>query len=248
VLEHHIRGHGPTIVFVHGSTLDHRMWQPQVDALAGGYRTVTYDRRGHGRAPAPTGRYRHVDDLAAICDSLGGEVHVVAHSVGGLHALELALVRPVASLILIAMGGGTTVPFPPELIAMVGTLRAAAARDLAAARRMWSHTEFFAPARERPALAAALDRMLADYSGWHWRHEDPAEELTPPVATRLEEITAPALVVIGERDLPYNKAVAEELERRLPKVRRMDVPGVGHMASMEAPEAVTRAIREHVPR
>ena len=44
-----------------GSSL--AMWDPQADAIARVFRVVSYDLRGHGRGPAPSGPYT-VADLA----------------------------------------------------------------------------------------------------------------------------------------------------------------------------------------
>jgi len=38
----------PTVVFLHGATLDHHAWDPQVNVLREHYRTVAVDLRGHG--------------------------------------------------------------------------------------------------------------------------------------------------------------------------------------------------------
>ncbi len=40
----------PVVVLLHGATLDHRSWAPQVDELAVRYRVVVPDLRGHGES------------------------------------------------------------------------------------------------------------------------------------------------------------------------------------------------------
>jgi len=80
--------------------------------------------------------------------------------------------------------------------------------------------------------------MLRDYSGWHWRNDNPARNLDPPVATRLAEVRAPTTVLVGERDLPYNVAVAETLAQGIPAARLVRVAGAGHMLGMESPAAL----------
>ena len=239
------RGAGDdALLFMHGFTLDHRMWAPQLAALPPDRSAVAYDLRGMGRSalPDPAVPYRHVDDAAALCDELGlARVHVVGHSISGLYALELALLRPalVARITLVGMSGLGTIPFPPDVQALFGAVRAAAAAgDLASAKRQWAAGGWFTPARERPAVAAALDDMLRDYSGWHWRSDNPARNLEPPVAARLAEVAAPTTVVVGERDLPYNLAVAEALAQGIPDARLVRIAGAGHMIGMETPAAL----------
>ena len=41
---------GPTVVLLHGATLDHRAWAPQVEALQGRFRLVVPDLRAHGES------------------------------------------------------------------------------------------------------------------------------------------------------------------------------------------------------
>ena len=46
-------GQGPTLVFIHGFSLDSRMWDDQFETFARDYHVIRYDLRGFGRsAPA----------------------------------------------------------------------------------------------------------------------------------------------------------------------------------------------------
>ena len=62
-------GPGPAGIFSHGLFMDHEMFAPQVEALKGRYRCITWDERGHaGTASdtlAPFSYYDSADDLAA---------------------------------------------------------------------------------------------------------------------------------------------------------------------------------------
>jgi 3-oxoadipate enol-lactonase len=234
------------IVFLHGFTLDHRMWRRQLDALGDEHRCVAWDARGFGRSSMPTAPYAHWRDAAAVCDRLGiDRVLAVGHSIGGHQLLELALARPglVVGFVAVALSGLASVPFPDDVKAMFGAVRKAANDEgIEAAKKIWSRAGWFASAREDPALARELDGWLADYSGWHWTHDNPAQNLTPPPADRLAELSIPTLVVTGARDLPYNDAIGDLLVRSLPGSRRLHLEGAGHMTNMEAPDAVNGAI------
>jgi pimeloyl-ACP methyl ester carboxylesterase len=252
-LYYEARGAGPALLFLHGFTLDHRMWSRQVDALARGHRVVSYDARGFGRSAMPgEAAYRHCDDAAALCAHLGLErVIAVGHSIGGHQTLELALDRPdlVAGWVSICPAGLASVPFPAELSRMFGDIRRAArAGDLDAARAIWGRCGWFTPARETPALAAEIDRMFADYSCWHWTHDNPARNLEPPAATRLAALRVPALVITGGRDFAYNNAIGDELCAAIPGAAALRLPRAGHMANMEEPREVSGAIAAFVER
>ena len=61
------------IVLLHGMTLDHRMWNPQIEVLKENYRVITYDIRGHGKTDVVDGQYTYrmfTDDLVALLDYL----------------------------------------------------------------------------------------------------------------------------------------------------------------------------------
>jgi pimeloyl-ACP methyl ester carboxylesterase len=245
-LHYETRGAGAAILFVHGFTLDRRMWRRQVDALADRFRVVAVDARGFGRSAMPTAEpYRHCDDLAALCAHLGlARVVAVGHSIGGHQTLELALTRPdlVAGWVGVAASGLAGIPFPPDIVSTFAAIRQAAGESVDEAKRIWSACGWFTSSRESPSLRAELDAMLADYTGWHWTHVNPATNLDPPAAERLDALRVPALVITGDRDLPYNDVVGDALVARVRGAVRLRLTGAGHMANMEEPDAVSGAI------
>jgi pimeloyl-ACP methyl ester carboxylesterase len=52
----------------------------------------------------------------------------------------------------------------------------------------------------------------------------------------------PVLAIVGEQDIPDFLQITELVCQQLPQARKLVVPGVGHMANMEAPEQVTEAM------
>ena len=96
----------PLIVFSNSLGTDLRIWDLVVERLAGRYRMLRYDKRGHGLSETPPGPYRlsdHVNDLAALMEHLSlNRAAIVGLSVGGLIAQGMAASRPerVAALVL----------------------------------------------------------------------------------------------------------------------------------------------------
>jgi pimeloyl-ACP methyl ester carboxylesterase len=93
-----------TVVFVHGWTLDHRLWRRQVAdlvrRLGTPVRLLAFDLRGHGRS-SPTRRGGATieqlgDDLAAVLRERApsGRVILVGHSLGGMAVMEYAHRHP----------------------------------------------------------------------------------------------------------------------------------------------------------
>jgi non-heme chloroperoxidase len=80
-------GSGKPIVLVHGYPLNGNSWERQErELLAGGYRVISYDRRGFGRSSQPTVGYDYdtfAADLNALLDHLGlTEVDLAGFSMG----------------------------------------------------------------------------------------------------------------------------------------------------------------------
>lgn len=81
-------GRGPVVMFSHGWPLNADAWDGQMLFLVqNGFRTIAYDRRGHGRSSQPSSgndMNTYADDLAAVIDELDvHDVTLVGHSTGG---------------------------------------------------------------------------------------------------------------------------------------------------------------------
>jgi pimeloyl-ACP methyl ester carboxylesterase len=243
------RGSGPSILLLHGFALDRRMWRPQLEALSEDFRVVAYDTRGFGRSAMPeTEPFRHCDDAAALVESLGlAPVVAVGHSIGAHHMLELAITRPdlVRAYVAVCPSGLAGTPFPPAITATFAAIkRCVKEGSIEAAKAEWGKCAWFDSSRGNPELEGELGAMLADYSGWHWTHDNPVQNIVPPAAERLAEVTQPTVVMSGARDIEYNTVIADRLCRGIQHAKRLILPDAGHMASMEAPATVSRAIAE----
>lgn len=235
-LYYELAGAGEPVVFIHGFSLDRRMWDDQFDVFVQLYRVLRYDVRGFGRSSLPTtAPYSQTDDLLALLNHFQlAPAHIIGLSMGGGIALDFALVHPEAtrSLTLVdaAMGGFAWTKdwgLPATLAHLDG---------VETAKRAWLADELFAPANEQPIVVARLAQMVADYSGYHWLNRDPGRWADLPANRPLEQVRVPTLVLIGERDVPDFQRIAETIAARAPSARLVTLPGVGHMSNMEAPE------------
>ncbi|WBL77290.1 alpha/beta hydrolase [Bradyrhizobium xenonodulans] len=89
-------GEGTSIVLVHGSTADYRIWDAQFRVFSASYRVVAvslrhfYPERWDG-AGTDFSIEQHAQDVAALIERLNlGKVHLVGHSRGGAVAVEVA--------------------------------------------------------------------------------------------------------------------------------------------------------------
>lgn len=233
-------GEGMPVVFVHGLCLDTRMWDDQFEAAAEHFRAIRYDVRGFGKSSRPDGRpFRHADDLRALLAYLDlPQANVVGLSMGGRIALHHALLYPEAtrSLVLVdsALDG---YDWSDEWVASLDAISECAQREgPAAANAMWLHHELFASARDRASCAARLAQIVGDDSGWNWVNESYAQGIVPPGGSRLHEVAAQTLVIVGERDLDDFQRISERLGDEIRSASKAVIVGAGHMSNMEEPE------------
>ncbi|MGQ0604196.1 MAG: alpha/beta fold hydrolase [Anaerolineales bacterium] len=236
-------GEGPPLVLIHGFALDARMWDDQVAPFAERHRLLRYDLRGFGRSSPPTAEYAHTDDLAALMHHLGlDSAHVIGLSMGGGVAADFALAYPerVRSLVLVdaALGGF------PWSVDWGHISRAARADGVAAGQAAFLNDGLFEAIRALPAPWARLQQIVNDYSGFHWLNPSTERRPTHEPFTQLERLTAPILVLVGERDLPDFRRIADAIAQRAPNARNVVLPSLGHMPNMEAPERFNPLVME----
>jgi 3-oxoadipate enol-lactonase len=248
-LRYSTAGTGQPVVLIHGLGLDASMWEPQWRLIAQEFRAIRYDIRGFGSSTLPAGPYSHADDLLALLDFLNARpAHVVGLSMGGRVALQIALEHPdaVRSLTLIdpALDGFSwSEGWTRQMKAIQAMARTG---DLETAKQLWLAHELFGPARRDPQLAPQLKAMVEGYSAWHWCNSDPVRRGSSPAIRELARVSHRTLVLVGELDLADFQAIARHLAADIPRATLHTVAGAGHMANMEAPDAVNDLLLAHL--
>lgn len=243
-----VRGEGPPVLFVHGFPLDHAMWSHQLSALEG-WRRIAPDLRGAGDSDVPPQDYsmgRYADDLRAACDALDvADAVCCGFSMGGyvlfeflrryrsrVRALVLCDTRPEADT---AEGKRAR----DENAALVEHDGVGALADRVVPKLFGATTRAGRPelvelvremARRQPAagVIGAL-RAMGD---------------RPDATVLLGGVTVPTLVLHGAEDEVAPPAVARAMAARIPGARYVELRGAGHLAPLEQPEGVTRALQE----
>jgi 3-oxoadipate enol-lactonase len=247
-LYYEVAGDGPPVLFVHGFSLDTRMWDDQWATFAPRYRVVRVDLRGFGRSEQEPVPYSDLEDLVALLDHLRIErAHIIGLSMGAVVVVDFAIAHPerVASLVAVDGGPGGMGAPPPEM----QTITALAADGrMSEALEAWLATALFAPANEQPHVAARLREIVSDYGWWRARHLGLLVGIEPAAAARLDEITAPTLVVVGERERPGVRAGCDALGAGIRGAQMVILPDVGHMSNMEDPAGFNDAVSEFLAR
>ncbi|MGP3983735.1 alpha/beta fold hydrolase [Streptomyces sp. KR80] len=266
----HVEVHGPegapTVVLVHGWTCSTAFWARVVRGLAGDHRVVVYDQRGHGRSPARNlGAYSTralADDLEAVLGAVltAGERAVLAgHSMGGM-TLMAAAGRPAlrehaAAALLCSTGSSRLLADATVVPLRSGRVRTRLHRALLGSRAplgpvtplaKWLLKYATMGPGSDPEMVAACARIVhacprAVRAAWAGVLAD------LDLDSELGRLTVPTAVLAGTADRLTAVAHARRLAAALPHcVGLTELPGLGHMTPMEAPERVTGAIRELV--
>jgi pimeloyl-ACP methyl ester carboxylesterase len=248
-------GSGTPMLFSCGYATTRENFRPQVAPLvAAGARVVLWDYRGHGESDAPEdpaaySMERVLDDMGRVLDwaAAGQRAVLAGFSFGGLASLHFALRQPgrVRALALLDTGPGfknaeaqarwlAQVERTAEILETRGFAGFLAGRGAATA--IGRRPELPAARHAARAIAAQSVHGVACFGRR-------VAGLAPGCIDELARIALPALVVVGEQDEAYLRA-ADVLSARLPRAKRVVIPGAGHVVTLEEPDAVNRTLVE----
>jgi len=247
-------GEGMPVIFLHAGIADRRMWEPQVQPFAKQLDVIRPDMRGFGESEMPPVRWSAHGDVLALMDELHLKpAHLVGCSMGGALALDFALDHPerVSKLVLVgpSIGGTSFGPKYPEVFAEV---RAAdEAHDMDALNHAEVRLFLDGPNRPSGHVKGPVRDLMLDMNGkavtvdWD---SAPSDDLDPPAAGRLHEITAPTLVVVGDEDVPTVFDAVELLMESIPHARKAVIHDAAHMPNLEHPDEFNRIVLEFLLR
>ncbi len=248
-IELHYRdeGSGRPVVLIHGLGNTLASWEGVARSLKTTYRVVRFDLRGSGASGVPPGPYdpeTWVADLRGLLDELDIEqAHLLGHSLGSLIATRFAADHPdrVRSLGLIGTGPGT-----PDAEKPTQRDIAAAIERNGMAERAANEIEesFSAHTREtRPELLGLYRELL--------RSNDPdgyaasmRGRLAFDLRSVLDDVRAPALLVVGERDTVTPPLASFIVADGLTESSVVVLPDVGHMVPLAAPKRLAAELHD----
>ena len=234
-------GDGAPLILLHGWTLDHRMWAPQVEERATSYRLIMPDRRGFGRATAPPDLNREADDVIMIADALDvGSFALAGLSQGAAVALEVALRHP-SRVQAVALAGTPLPGLVADTDPVPWTEYAAMVRhgDITTLRRAWLAHPLMHVASE--AGGALLARIVADYDG---RDLLAPSHLAPFTLADIAGLSMPVLAIAGSDESAWRIECAQLLAATAPQGQFVLIAGAGHIANIAQPAAFDTALTE----
>ena len=236
-------GEGKPLICVHGVSVDHLHWEAVRPLLEEVASVVAMDRRGHGASEGGPATYSLADevaDLAAVLEASAGRADVVAHSYGGLMALEAALLDLPIDRLVVYEPSIDYGPTFPDVLARVTELVGRGLMERAAETLLVElagvSADSLAAVRELPLWPIILQgvavlpregRAIVDY------------RFQPE---RFAELATPTLVLTGEQSPGYVHEAMRALDGALPDSELRVLAGQDHVAAQTAPDLLVGEI------
>jgi len=255
------RGGGPPVLLLHGALVTHADFVASglVDRLARHHRVIAIDRPGYGHSRRPRDRLwtpqAQGELILQALHQLGAErPKIVAHSLGTLTALSMALQHPeaVRSLVLVAGYYYPSARIDAWLTAPVGwpvvgdVLRYTVANLAGRALLNPEVRGMFAPQAVPEDYVATLGRELLVRPQQLRANGEDAGFMVPTVQALQSvygHLAVPLSLIAGADDIVVDpQAHSMRLHRAVAHSRLHLLPGVGHMAHHATPQCVVDAV------
>jgi 3-oxoadipate enol-lactonase len=235
----------PALVFANSLGTDLRIWDGVIARLGPGFRTLCYDKRGHGLSDigrTPYAIETHVADLIGLLDARGVTGAIICGlSVGGQIALGLAARRPDLVRALVLSDTAHRIGPPETWDARIGAVELGGIVSIADAVMERWFTEAYRQAQ--PVALAIWRNMLVrtpatGYSGTCAALRD--ADLT----AAARGIRVPTLCLCGDQDAATPPDLVQSLAALVPGARFSAVADAGHLPGIEQPQRVADLILE----
>ena len=232
----------PPLVLLHGAAVSSTMWYPNIAALSQAYRVYAPDIPGDMGKSVSTSPIKKptqfMEWLQEVWDGLGlKQAPIGGLSAGGAHALSWAVTAPERVTKLILMSPASLLPIRSQFY-----LRIAAA----------IFTPFLSAEKRQKLILGTHSPNLAPVIKQLFTPTDFQYQMFfPPVATEamLKQITAPTLLLLGEREIIYNpQAALNRAQKWMAHLEAIILPDAGHALNFDQPEMVNARILDFLRR
>lgn len=251
-------GQGPPLLLLHGTGAATHSWRGLAPILARHFAVVAPDLPGHGFTQAPPAHRLSLpgmaSDIGQLLRVLGVKPEiVVGHSAGAAILARMCLDGKIASRLLVSLNGAfmpfggvahhllspltklfAVNPMTPRLFAWQASKSGTVERLLqnTGSTIDAQGTALYRKLVRDPAHVAAALRMMAN-----WRLE--------PLLHDLPRLAATLVLVTAANDRSISPLVAQQVREILPQAMIERLPGLGHLAHEEQPQAIARLIVHH---
>jgi pimeloyl-ACP methyl ester carboxylesterase len=251
-----VRGSGPPILFIHGIPTAGRFWDFVVERLQDRRTCVVVDLPGMGASPPLSDGSRDPRRLAEELDTLRQDLgftswSVTGHDAGSTIAVHYAAAYPDRTRRLALLSPPVFPEFRPPWF--FNLIRMPVLGDLLApvmVLLIWNGGIQSIIERHNPALPEILESFRKPFRGlagarrlaWVVRWGKPGEVLGR-TAGMLGRISAPTLILQGERDGAIPKSFAQRASEIIPGAQ-VEFFDTGHFLPLNVPEALSDLLRD----
>lgn len=230
----------PPLILLHGITTSSTMWYPNIAELSRDFRTFAVDVIGDAGKSVPRHRPKDPCEHAQWLLDVFNELHieqadVAGLSYGGFLTLNFALKAPerVKRIVLLAPAGCFVKFRLAFLLRMISGMLLPAR---AAVKNHARWTSVRKDAHESPVFEQMLLSRLFGRAHWGvWPRVFTDEE--------LRRVSAPTLLLIGDREAIYDpRAAVERATRLIPCIRAEIIPNASHFLTFDQPESVDERV------
>ena len=243
-------GEGLPVILLHAGIADNRMWEPQIRAFSKHFDVIAPDMRGFGHSELPPAPWLPMADVLGLIEQLHLKpAHLIGCSIGGGVAIDFALEHGerISKLVLVGPGGVGGINFGanyPELFAEADAAEKAGDHEaiVEADARLWLD----GPRRTRGYVKDPIRKLFFEMDSNFDNDWDsaPIEHIDPAAAERLQEVTAPTLIVVGDEDAPPVFDAVELLMEKIPRARKAVIHDAAHLPNLEQPHEFNRIVLE----
>jgi pimeloyl-ACP methyl ester carboxylesterase len=231
----------PTLIFIHGSAMSKSFWQPQMEGLSGEFNAIALDLPGHGDSPgAGHGLMAaYGQAVMSFIDAVDPPLPVPCGlSLGGAVAQYLLIHHPGRFAAGILINTGARLRVLPLIFEAI--------RNNFDDFVNLSHLGGVAAVNQSPAMAEKIRAAMRCTPDTAIRDFTACDAFD--VMARLPEIKAPVLIISGNDDTTTPPKYAAFLAQHIAGAELVTIPNAAHLAPLEQPGAVNRAIAAFLKR
>lgn len=249
------RGHGPTMLLLHGTGASTHSWAPLIERLNSRFQTINVDLPGHGFTQTPRGfrptignvslaLVHLLNDLAAVPDL------IVGHSAGAAIAMQLAVPHNLKPRLVVSINGALKsfggmmrmiAPMTAKLASMGGLAASLVAKNSTTEERVRNlvrqigsnpdlvDTSSYTTLLQRRGHVQGALRMMA-----HW---DLSE-----IEALNRSVSQPMTFIAGSADRAVSPNISKEAAGRALDGTYFELPLLGHLAHEEDPATIADTI------
>ena len=218
-------GEGQPVIMLHGGLGNSSYWGNQVPELAGHYKVIVMDSRGHGRSTRnqePYGYDLMASDVVGLLDYLKiDKAALVGWSDGAILGLDIAMHHPERLSKLFAFAANSDT-------AGVADISASPVFNAYIERAGKEYAALSATPTEFDSFVDQISKMWATQPNW--------------TADDLKAITVPTWIVDGDRDEAIKRENTEFMAANIPNAGLLILPNVSHFAFLQDPKQFTDAV------